>query len=242
MIDVSSPNLPQDEPFTKRLFKNLTYFDFYFVREVSIALSDELWLKEEVLKLLQPLIRPFSAAQKHCLLESGIRYVVCVRQEVEAHFIKPQISDPSFAYLTLDIADNATENIIRFFPKVRQFIDEALSNNCKVLVHGNNGNSRSATLILAYIMEKFGLSYSDALRKKRASINPNEGFQAQLAEYEPIYKARQTLANGESSSDRRPKRKCEQLTETVDYNLIQRPPSPDLENNYQEYSQSDRIF
>lgn len=100
----------------------------------------------------------FTAAQKHCLLENEIRYIVCVRQDGEAHFIKPQISDPNFTYLTLNIADNATENIIRFFPKVRQFIDEALSNNCKVLVHGNNGNSRSATLVLAYIMEKFGLS------------------------------------------------------------------------------------
>ncbi|KAJ8927968.1 hypothetical protein NQ314_019493 [Rhamnusium bicolor] len=188
---------------------------------------------------------PFTSAQKHCLLENGIKYIICVRQDVEAHFIKPQISDPSFTYLTLDIADNVTENIIRFFPKVRQFIDEALGNNCKILVHGNNGNSRSATLVLAYIMEKFGLSSSEALqfvKEKRSSVNPNEGFRAQLIEYEPIYKARQTLANGESSCDSRQKRKCEQLTETVDYNLIQRPPSPDLDNNNQENSQSATEF
>lgn len=101
---------------------------------------------------------PYSAAQRNSLLENGITCIVCVRQEYEAHFIKPQINDPSFAYLILDIADNVTENIIRFFPKVRQFIDEALANNRKVLVHGNNGNSRSATLVLAYIMEKFGLT------------------------------------------------------------------------------------
>lgn len=99
----------------------------------------------------------FSSAHQRSLLENGINYVVCVRQEYEAHFIKPQITDPSFTYLTLDIEDNVTENIIRFFPQVRKFIDEALANNCKVLVHGNNGNSRSATLVLAYIMEKYGL-------------------------------------------------------------------------------------
>lgn len=101
---------------------------------------------------------PYSSAQRHSLLENGISCIICVRQEYEAHFIKPQISDPTFMYLILDIADHVTENIIRFFPKVRQFIDEALANNRKVLVHGNNGNSRSATLVLAYIMEKFGLS------------------------------------------------------------------------------------
>lgn len=104
---------------------------------------------------------PYSAAQKNCrstLLDNGITYIVCVRQEKEAHFIKPQFNDPAFTYLTLEIADAATENIIKFFPQVRQFIDEALSKNVKVLIHGNNGISRSATLVLAYIMEKFGLT------------------------------------------------------------------------------------
>lgn len=187
---------------------------------------------------------PYSAAQLHCLtnlLEKGIRYIICVRQDLEAHFIRPQISDPSFTYLTLDIVDHVTENIIRFFPKVNNFIEEALSKNFKVLVHGNNGNSRSATLVLAYIMEKFGLGVSDALcyvRAKRASVNPNEGFKAQLSEYEPIYKARQMLNNGESSysNKTRHKRKSEQLCESVtdscEYDLIQPPPSPiAFENN-----------
>lgn len=104
---------------------------------------------------------PYSAAQRHCrsaLLDSGVTHIVCVRQEKEAHFIRPQFNDGAFTYLILDIADAATENIIRFFPKVRQFVDEALAKNRKVLVHGNNGISRSATLVLAYVMEKFGLT------------------------------------------------------------------------------------
>lgn len=81
-----------------------------------------------------------------------------MRHDTEAHFIKPQINDPSFTYLTLDIADHETENILRFFSKVYNFIEEALSKNFKVLVHGNSGNSRSATLIVAYMMEKFRLT------------------------------------------------------------------------------------
>lgn len=100
----------------------------------------------------------YSAAQKNTLLENGINCIVCVQQQFEAHFITPQVNDFTFTYLLLDIADNVTENIIRFFPKVRQFIDEALASNRKVLVYGNNGNSRSATLVLAYVMEKFGLT------------------------------------------------------------------------------------
>ncbi|KAG5869447.1 hypothetical protein JTB14_026091 [Gonioctena quinquepunctata] len=148
---------------------------------------------------------PFTSAHKNCLVEKKL-YCLC-SSTIRSTFIKPQIMDPAFAYLTLDIADDVTENIIRFFPKVRQFIDEALSNNCKVLVHGNSGNSRSATLVLAYIMEKYGLTCSEALhyvKEKRASVDPNEGFRAQLIEYEPIYKARQPwpMADHQQINDR----------------------------------------
>lgn len=104
---------------------------------------------------------PYSSALRNChktLIDQGITHIICVRQNIEAHYIRPQIHDVSITYLTLDIADMVTENIIQFFPQVKQFIDEALQNNGKVLVHGNTGISRSATLVLAYIMEKYGLS------------------------------------------------------------------------------------
>lgn len=72
------------------------------------------------------------------------------------------------------------------------------------------------------------------VKERRACIKPNEGFVAQLAEYEPIYRARQTLEKGETSSScdmRRQKRKSEQLTEIVDINLIPPPPSPSDNSN-----------
>ncbi|XP_056641618.1 serine/threonine/tyrosine-interacting protein-like [Diorhabda sublineata] len=228
MIDVTPQNFLQDEANITSVYNQRS---FHLSRQIHVAKT-----MQEIIPGVY--LGPFTAAQKTILIENGINYVICVRQDVEANVIKPQINDPTFAYLTLNIADNVTENIIRFFPKVKQFIDEALSNNCKVLVHSKQGNSRSATLVLAYIMEKFGLTSSEALqfvRTKRATVDPNEGFRAQLIEYEPIYKARQILANGETSQDCRSKRKCEQLTETVDYNLIQRPPSP-VSDNHAEIS------
>lgn len=69
------------------------------------------------------------------------------------------------------------------------------------------------------------------MKERRACIKPNEGFVAQLVEYEPIYRARQTLERGETSCEmRRQKRKSEQLTEVVDIDLIQPPPSPSSDN------------
>lgn len=76
---------------------------------------------------------------------------------------------------------------------MRLFIDDCLSKGGQVLVHGNAGISRSAALIVAYIMEKLHLNSNEAIRlvqKKRFCIFPNEGFRRQLMEYEPILKAR----------------------------------------------------
>lgn len=53
---------------------------------------------------------------------------------------------------------------------------------------------------------------------------------AQLIEYEPIYRARQSFEQGASSCDNhRRKRKAEHLSEHVDIDLIQPPPSPTSE-------------
>ncbi|XP_067011290.1 serine/threonine/tyrosine-interacting protein [Anabrus simplex] len=174
---------------------------------------------------------PYSAAmksKKEILLNHGITHIVCVRQSIEAHFIRPNFKD-TFRYLELDIADTVTENIIQHFPKVRAFINESLENGGKTLVHGNAGISRSAALVLAYIMEKYGLSCSYAfslVQQRRFCINPNEGFMQQLAEFEPIYKAQRTLQNGQCSTEKnRNKRRIDQVddngytTEAMDVSL-----------------------
>ena len=59
--------------------------------------------------------------------------------------------------MILNIADSTTENIIQHFRQVKAFIDEGLSQG-KVLVHGNAGISRSAALVVSYVMEKYGMS------------------------------------------------------------------------------------
>ncbi|KAK7806373.1 hypothetical protein U0070_024720 [Myodes glareolus] len=118
------------------------------------------------------------------LQRHGITHIICIRQNIEANFIKPNFQQ-LFRYLVLDIADNPVENIIRFFPMVG-----------KVLVHGNAGISRSAAFVIAYIMETFGMKYRDAfayVQERRFCINPNAGFVHQLQEYEAIYLAKLTI-------------------------------------------------
>lgn len=59
-------------------------------------------------------------------------------------------------------------------------------------MHGNGGISRSATLVIAFVMQFHLYSAADALKyvqNKRFCVYPNEGFRRQLFEYEPILRA-----------------------------------------------------
>uniref|UniRef100_A0A2I3H9I2 Serine/threonine/tyrosine-interacting protein n=2 Tax=Hominoidea TaxID=314295 RepID=A0A2I3H9I2_NOMLE len=147
-------------------------------------------MRREMQEILPGLfLGPYSSAMKSklpILQKHGITHIICIRQNIEANFIKPNFQQ-LFRYLVLDIADNPVENIIRFFPMV---------GTRKVLVHGNAGISRSAAFVIAYIMETFGMKYRDAfayVQERRFCINPNAGFVHQLQEYEAIYLAKLTI-------------------------------------------------
>uniref|UniRef100_A0A8C1W4M0 Serine/threonine/tyrosine interacting protein n=2 Tax=Cyprinus carpio TaxID=7962 RepID=A0A8C1W4M0_CYPCA len=150
-------------------------------------------MRREMQEILPGLfLGPYSAAMKSklsMLEKQGITHIVCVRQDIEANFIKPNFPH-KFRYLVLDIADNPVENIIRYFPMTKEFIDGCLETGGKVLVHGNAGISRR------YIVQIYLLSYRDAfshVQERRFCINPNVGFVHQLQEYEAIYLAKLTI-------------------------------------------------
>ncbi|CAI9730405.1 threonine tyrosine-interacting A-like [Octopus vulgaris] len=158
---------------------------------------------------------PYAAAMKNkyeTLKKHGITHIVCIRQDVEARFIRPNFLQ-HFVYLLLNIADKPTENIIQHFKKVKDFLDDCFRQGGRALVHGNAGISRSAAMVIAFIMERYSLSYRQAsshVQLRRFCINPNEGFVRQLMEFEPIYRARMSQMNGQRSAEIGPlKRKYE---------------------------------
>ncbi|XP_026324036.1 dual specificity protein phosphatase MPK-4-like [Hyposmocoma kahamanoa] len=87
----------------------------------------------------------------------------------------------TFKYIKL--ADVPKDDLISHLPDTNAFIKQAIANGGTVLVHCYFGVSRSAAVVIAYIMEKYGLCYDDALalvRTKRNFVHPNLGFEAQL--------------------------------------------------------------
>ena len=137
---------------------------------------------------------PYAAAGKRkleALVAAGITHLVCVRQEIEKNFIRPNFQE-KFTYLVVTLADNCVETIIPQIRKTKEFIDSCLGEGGKVLVHCNDGMSRAPSLVIAYIMQTFGVDFKQALnhvQARRFCVQPNDGFEQQLREFEPIYKA-----------------------------------------------------
>ncbi|KAK0057996.1 dual specificity protein phosphatase 19 [Biomphalaria pfeifferi] len=96
-----------------------------------------------------------------------------------------------FIYKTLDLRDLPEYPILQDFQNAITFIDEALKANGCVLVHCNAGISRSAAIVMAYLIKTEGMTVNEAfsfLRLKRPAICPNPGFMIQLQNfYDTLY-------------------------------------------------------
>ena len=86
------------------------------------------------------------------------------------------------------INDSLQENIIKYFGECLNFI----KGEEKVLVHCAAGTSRSATIVIAYLMwknkEMTFEKVFNYVKEKRPVVNPNLAFQDQLQLFEKILK------------------------------------------------------
>ncbi len=97
---------------------------------------------------------------------------------------------PRVNFLHLHVTDLVDEDILSHVDPAIEFIEEGLSNeNGGVLVHCFRGKSRSAAIVLAYVMRKYKYTLEKALRKvraRRSCICPHQGFLAQLKLFESM--------------------------------------------------------
>ncbi|KAH0613836.1 uncharacterized protein H6S33_005722 [Morchella sextelata] len=68
-----------------------------------------------------------------------------------------------------------------------EFLEDAMDMGGTVLVHCQEGRSRSASVVIAFVMKHFQVSYEEAwsyVRKQRPVASPNPGFVEQLKIWE----------------------------------------------------------
>lgn len=86
-------------------------------------------------------------------------------------------------FITIYVDDHYYDEIEIYFNDTTKFID---SINGHVMIHCWAGISRSASIVIAYLINKHKMSYDIAFKhvqSKRSFIYPNEGFVRQLKSF-----------------------------------------------------------
>ena len=123
----------------------------------------------------------YSATQKEELKKRGITHILMVGYLLHEFFPN------DFIYANIEIEDDERENIFRYFYVCINFIEK--SKVC--YVHCQAGVSRSASIVIAYVMYKNKLNFEDAfefVKEKRCYIYPNDGFRLQLEDFDRVLK------------------------------------------------------
>lgn len=116
------------------------------------------------------------------ILNKGIRAVINISSECPLQNLGPNVD-----YEKIAIPDVPTASIHVYFDRLTDRIERNLQQGIKTLVHCYVGRSRSASIILAYLMRYQNMSLREAfyyLRSRRSIIGPNFGFIKQLINYE----------------------------------------------------------
>ena len=104
---------------------------------------------------------------------------------VVLNFLSQKSNDTSQQHEIISL-DTINTELQDKFELTYNFIEDALDRNEKVLIHCMYGRSRSATIMIAYLIRKFGYNVQDSLnyvKMCRQDIEPNEYFVKQLENY-----------------------------------------------------------
>uniref|UniRef100_A0A4W5MTW2 protein-tyrosine-phosphatase n=1 Tax=Hucho hucho TaxID=62062 RepID=A0A4W5MTW2_9TELE len=154
------------------------------------SLSDESGMTPDVENAVVSPILPFlflgnerDAQDLDLLLRLNIGYVV----NVTTHLPLYHLGSGLIRYKRLPATDNSKQNLRQYFEEVFEFIEEAHQSGRGVLVHCQAGVSRSATIVIAYLMKHTLMTMTDAykyVRGRRPVVSPNLNFMGQLLEFE----------------------------------------------------------
>ncbi|EAY17112.1 Dual specificity phosphatase, catalytic domain containing protein [Trichomonas vaginalis G3] len=98
-------------------------------------------------------------------------------------------SAEGFIKLSFRMNDGGGDSIFSSIWKATTFIDDALENNGKVLVHCQEGVSRSTSIVIGYLIIRHGYDYAKAfktVRSCRRVASPNPRFIAQLLQLSEV--------------------------------------------------------
>lgn len=140
-----------------------------------------------------------SAQDLNWLMDTGITHIVNTAVEIPNYF-DSKIGDRSspqpfrFHYFNIPLRDNPTmgdEDLLSVLERTYRYMNAVikLSPNTKILVHCHMGKSRSASVVIYYLMRSRGWSFVDALKfaqSKRSIVSPNMWYVRQLKDVDAM--------------------------------------------------------
>ena len=126
----------------------------------------------------------YNASNFNQLDEFNITTIINVTNEIPNYFEELE----EFSYLNIPIDDTNSNTLLSFFDKINEYIknNEREKTKTNILIHCYMGSSRSATIIIAYLIKKYNFSLQQALelvKEKRPVVNINTKFWNDLETY-----------------------------------------------------------
>ena len=109
----------------------------------------------------------------YLLKRHGITHILSVGSGLYPRFPK------KFTYKWVSELDSPNANLRQHFSSCHEFINNAFAAGGRILVHCYAGVSRSATIVISWLMKEREMNFSSALShvtSRRWFINPNPGF------------------------------------------------------------------
>ena len=103
-----------------------------------------------------------------------------------AGLTSPYDARSNITYMAFEACDTLGYPIMRHYSAAKHFIDKALRQGGRVLVHCELGINRSGAICVAYMMERERLPLLTAIKRiknDRPTVLVNEGFQQQLVDF-----------------------------------------------------------
>lgn len=121
------------------------------------------------------------------LKKNKIKLLVILDSYDQKYLKNPYILDGNAELMYIRIKDTKESNIKQYFNQAHQIINKFILSKSAVLVACMAGRSRSASIVISYLMFSKKWSFKQAfefVKKKRKEVFPNEGFIEQLKQFE----------------------------------------------------------
>ena len=108
-------------------------------------------------------------------------------------------AESDMQYARVPVHDESAANILRHLRDSTMFMHFVLSRGDSVGVHCQMGASRSASVVISYLMQYRGMTRDaafSAIKSRRPQVNPNPGFWDQLAAWERECESRRRQGEG----------------------------------------------